>query len=209
MLGIIFDLDGTLWDSTISITKAWNKVFELENLEFHINNDMIKSLLGKTNSEISNIVFKNFNKSKQKYLMKKCAEQEIITLNQFGGKLYPNLEDTLKILIKKYQLFIVSNCQSGYIEAFLDYHNLRFYFSDIECEGNTSFSKKKNIEDIIKRNKIKKAIYIGDTVGDLIASQDANIPFIYAKYGFGKIENIKYKISDIKDLPCLLKEMNF
>ena len=50
-------------------------------------------------------------------------ENEYLSIH--GGTLYPGLEDTLKELKKNYRLFIVSNCQSGYIEAFLHAHIIR------------------------------------------------------------------------------------
>jgi phosphoglycolate phosphatase len=43
----------------------------------------------------------------------------------------------------------VSNCQAGYIEAFLEYYKLKEYFTDFECSGNTMQSKADNIKSII------------------------------------------------------------
>ncbi len=102
---------------------------------------------------------------------------------------YSELENTLKILVEKYQLFIVSNCQAGYVEIFLNYHRLSKYIKDFESAGNTNMPKSENILSIMKRNNINFAIYVGDTIGDYIASEKANIKFIYANYGFGKVSN--------------------
>lgn len=208
MNGIIFDLDGTLWDSTETIIKAWNNVFKKRALTLRITCKLLKTLLGNPNNEISEYLFKDLTNVDKAELMTECENEEIIMLNKSGGSLYTNLESVLKELCKTHKLYIVSNCQRGYIESFLNYHNFKKYFSDIECQGNTSLPKFENIKYIIKRNNIKLAVYVGDTIGDLKSSKLLNIPFIYAKYGFGKIEGCEHEISTIDELPKLLKEMN-
>ena len=111
---------------------------------------------------------------------------------------FEDLEETLKAL--PYPLFIVSNCQSGYIETFLECCGLGKYFKDFECSGNTGNPKGENILEIIRRNEIKNAVYVGDTQGDCNASQVAGIPFIFAEYGFGNADRFDRKIKNIKEL---------
>ena len=54
------------------------------------------------------------------------------------------------------------------------------------------------------RNNIKNAVYVGDTISDKEASIIAGIPFVYASYGFGEVNEYDYKINDIKDLCDLM-----
>lgn len=53
---------------------------------------------------------------------------------------------------------------------------------------------------IIERNQLDKAIYVGDTQGDLDGAMHANIPFVYATYGFGNLIEQKYAISKFTDM---------
>ena len=122
-----------------------------------------------------------------------------------GGNIYANSINTIKELSKDYDLFIVSNCQSGYIEAFLKYYNLESYFKDYECSGNTNLSKHKNLKLLMKRNNITHSIYIGDTEKDYLAAKQSNNIFIWAKYGFGKCNTYDYCINDISELLKILK----
>ena len=90
-------------------------------------------------------------------------------------------------LKEKYPLYIVSNCQSGYIEAFLDHYGFRKYFEDIECYGNNLKQKGDNIRLLADRNGLTEAVYVGDIQGDYDASCHAGVGFIHAAYGFGTI----------------------
>ena len=57
------------------------------------------------------------------------------------------------------------------------------------------------------RNHIDKAVYVGDTMGDYEAACYAGVPFIYAKYGFGKDLKVQYYINDISELENILKKI--
>lgn len=57
--GLIFDVDGTLWDSTDLVAKAWNYVLETEtNLPADVTGDLLKTLFGKPMDEICLKIFK-------------------------------------------------------------------------------------------------------------------------------------------------------
>lgn len=187
---IIFDLDGTLWNSLDQVLLAWNTVIQnFDNFRDNLTLEELRGYMGKTASEIAMEAFDNLTIDKGLEVMDSCFKEELLILSKNGAILYPNLKKTLQVLKKDYNLYIVSNCDKGYIECFLDYYNLWDYFSDIECYGNTNQSKGENIKTIINRNNLDKAVYVGDTKGDMEAAKKASIPFIYASYGFGDIDN--------------------
>ena len=150
--------------------------------------------------EIGKRLFKNVKDKLRKELMDKCCDLECVYLAKDGGNLYPNVEKTLKTLSEKYKLFIVSNCQCGYIESFYEGHNLEKYFTDKLSAGETGLSKGENNKIIIERNNLKNPIYVGDTQGDKQSAIDADIPFVYAEYGFGSVNGYDYKIEKFEDL---------
>ena len=198
--GILFDLDGTLWDAALPITKAWNIVLRRRNFP-PLTLAQLSSYLGKTPEEIAALMLPSLPQSERMRVMDECFQEENDYLSQHGGRLYPHLEETLSLLSQRFGLYIVSNCSHGYIETFWNYHRLKPYFLDMEYAGRTGKSKGQNIRLLMNRNSVRRAVYVGDTLGDLQAAQEARIPFIHAAYGFGSVPPGSPSISSICSLP--------
>lgn len=204
MDSIIFDLDGTLWDSTEKVAEAWNDMIREHGIYTpNITATLLQSLFGQPLPDIAAVTFADIDRSSQLELLDLCTKREYEFLLRDGSPTYPHLEETLKYLSAKYSLFIVSNCLTGYIEVFLKVTGLDKYFQDHMCQEDTGMSKATNILEIIKRNNLKSPIYVGDTDGDNKASKKAGIPFVFATYGFGKTTNVDYQINDLRDLTKL------
>ena len=205
---IIFDLDGTLWDSTGCVCAIWNRVLnKYEDISLMIAQETVSKMMGKTMDEIGKTLFPNLTEERRQQIIVDFGNEEVNYLSQKGAILYEGLEETLQILSLDYNLYIVSNCQDGYVDAFLHAHQLESYFKDYEMSGRTGLDKGHNIKLIMKRNTIDQAFYVGDTEGDEDASRFAGIPFIYASYGFGQAKNPDMIIHSIKELPKVLLEM--
>lgn len=206
--GLIFDMDGTLWDSSGNVAASWNeKLRELGYERPEITEQDIMNVMGLTMDRIADIIFGDFPKDKRMMLLDKCCVYENDYLRKHGGVLYPDLEKTLIKLKEKYDLYIVSNCQQGYIEAFLEHYGFGEYFDDIECYGNNLLEKGDNIALLAKRNNLDRAYYIGDIQGDYDAAAKAGYEFIHAAYGFGTIKETVPELSEFSRLPELLDKL--
>lgn len=208
--GLIFDMDGTLWDSAEGVAASWNEQVKLMGYSRKdITTDEIMSVMGKTMDEFADIIFYDIESREERMnLLKACGEHENDYLRRHGGILYPELEETLIKLKEKYHLYIVSNCQSGYIEAFLEHYGFGKYFEDIECFGNNNKSKGENIALLANRNNLEKAWYVGDIQGDYDATMEAGLDFIHAAYGFGSVNADVPKISSFSELPELVESLS-
>lgn len=207
MDSIIFDVDGTLWDTTHVVADAWNEVVRSEtSLDLSITPQKLKTLFGKTMPDIAAILFPEEPKENQLRLIDLCCQREEEALRKKSGALYPQLESVLTQLAARLPLFLVSNCQAGYIETFLDCTGFAPYITDHLCPGDTKEGKAENIREIIRRHHLKSPVYVGDTDGDYQAVKSAgdSIPFIFASYGFGFVENPDYVITCPADLLSLL-----
>ena len=74
-----------------------------------------------------------------------------------------------------------------------------------QCYGTKGQSKAENIKDIVKDHQLKAPVYIGDTMGDYLLAAKAGVPFIFADYGFGKVDKGQMAtISGLSELIALM-----
>lgn len=204
---IFFDLDGTLWDALIQIMEAWNKAMKENKLNYTFSFETIKSFMGLTPLETAPLAFKDVSLKKGLEYFALCLKEEILYLQNNPGKLYPHEEEILKVLSNKYPLFIISNSDKGYIEGYLKAYNFNKYFKGHVCAGDTNLEKWENINLVKDKYNYKEVIYVGDTKKDFLESQKANVNFIHASYGFGKIDESVLKINSLQELPDLVKKV--
>lgn len=185
---LIFDLDGTLWDCTPTIAEAWNAAIDqFDFVDQKVTADDVRGVAGMPHDAIYKKLHPNLSEEQRQKLQAVSDRLQMENLKAKGGVLYADLEETLEKLQAKYKLFIVSNCQSGYINDFLEFHQLHRYFLDHACYGDHHWPKGDNIKAVMQRNNLQAAVYVGDTAGDYEASQVAGVPFVYARYGFGTV----------------------
>ncbi|MGN0293030.1 MAG: HAD family hydrolase [Lachnospiraceae bacterium] len=198
---IIFDLDGTLWDSTSVVAEAWSLVLSRHpEVTFEATPDNLKKLFGRPLPVIADIMMPDLKPEKRYEIIDACCEEEHKALKITPGTLYPRLEETLACLCRRYPLFIVSNCEAGYIETFLEVTGLGGYFRDFECPGSSGLIKGPNNKLIMERNQLISPVYVGDTQGDKDSAVYAGIAFCHASYGFGTVDSCDYKIDTFSDL---------
>lgn len=202
--GIIFDVDGTLWDSTEIVARAWTEYLNKEGgIPMEITVARLHQLFGQLLPDIAKQVFPNESPKRQQELIDGCCEAEHQALLRKCAPLYEDLEKMLQILSQKYPLFIVSNCQAGYIEVFLKTTGLGNYFTDHLCPGDTGNAKAANISQIAADHHLQHPVYVGDTMGDFRACREAQVPFVFASYGFGEVPEPDYSIEKPMDLTVL------
>lgn len=185
---VLFDLDGTLWDSTASVILAWNEVLEGFEDTHAISQEEMKSVMGFSMDQICDTLFPYLEKGRRKMIMKRCEDHENEYVREHGGILFDNVKEVLQALHENYFVGIVSNCQSGYIEAFLEHYDLKQFVDATRAFGDFHKEKAENIKDVITENGIEKAIYVGDIYNDYLSAQGANVPFVLARYGFAPFE---------------------
>lgn len=202
---ILFDLDGTLWDSTEPIAVSWKEALKYEpDIDHAPTVAELRGVMGMTSEKLMATLFPQLSPQRGAQLFERCCEVEIDYLKKHGGKLYDGLRETLSLLSRKLPLFIVSNCNDGYIESFLEAHDMYPFFKDWECIGRTGKQKWENIRLVMERNGLHSPVYVGDTAMDRDSAEKAGVPFLFAAYGFGTVENAP-SIHRIPELSGLLE----
>ena len=209
MKSLIFDIDGTLWDSRAIVAKGYNDyLLQIGRPDLQVDAEYLKTLFGKTMTEIADIMLDSIPVPERYDVMQGCMDREDEFLHEDPCDIaFPGVRETLEQLKGEYRLFIVSNAQCGYPELMMDKLGIRQHFEGWMCFGDTGLPKGDTIRILMDRHGITDAVYIGDTQGDLEASRKAGIPFIFCTYGFGTPEAWDAALEDFCRLPALLRDM--
>lgn len=202
---ILFDLDGTLWDSGETVLPAWNAVLAEAGARPPLTMDELNSFMGLGPQDLADRMLPTLPTPEERLaLFTKCFDAEVVAIRQNGAMLYEGLLEMLTALKEKgLFLAVVSNCKDGYIQAFLDYYQLHEIFPDFESAGATGLTKGENIALVLSRNGFTpdEALYVGDTVWDMEASMKAGVDFLHAAYGFGSVPVGTPKVASPKEIP--------
>lgn len=207
MKAIIFDLDGTLWDTSDTVVRIWNEVLSEKCPSLKMTKEIMSSLMGKNKAQFMDDFFVGVEKDEAERLISEIFAHEQEYLIEHGANMYDRVIDTLNELKEDYALAIVSNCQSGYLNAFLTHYKLNELMTDYECAGSSPLSKGENIELVVKRNGFEKAIYVGDTKSDENAAKEAGLPFVYASYGFGDADEYVDVINSFREIKRVAEKL--
>jgi len=198
---IIFDLDGTLWDASEACAKGWNKALrDLKIDGYAVTPDDIRSVSGLPFHECVSTLFSGSEDLDFHQLARIIDSEEKQHVTNLGGNLYKGVTDGITQLSNETPLFLISNCQSWYLESFWNNYKLRPYFLDYDCHGSSGVSKANMIKKMCLKNSLNNPIYIGDTKGDQNSSKEAGIAFGLVEYGFGKADKPEHSFSNFAEL---------
>lgn len=185
---IIFDLDGTLWNSTPEVYLSWIETIKKHTELALPSYEEVLAVMGLSDIKLIQKLFPQLNDKEALALFNECAIHENEYLEKNGATAYDGTNELLSTLSKTYKLCIVSNCGKGYIEAYMKSMKTEKYITDFECFGNTREPKSENIKSVVKRNGFTNAVYVGDTIWDMQSTVSAGLDFVHASYGFGEFD---------------------
>lgn len=199
---LIFDIDGTLWDSRALVAEGYNIQLNKEGLShLCVTAEDFIPLFGKVMTEIADVIFAEIPEESRYALMDRCMDTENRYLQENPCHIgYPGVQQTIAELSKNHRLFIVSNSQCGYPELCIEKLGLAPYIEGHMCFGDTGTSKGKTIRTLMEKHNIGSCAYVGDTQGDYEATVEAEIPFIWCTYGFGTPDAYAEKVDRFEDL---------
>lgn len=205
MDSVFFDLDGTLWDATRPAYEALRRVEEKYGAR-PTDFETFCSLMGKPMDEIASQTLGGLPQRVKRDLFEEFYTLELDLIRRGGSRLYPHSLESLRRLKAHFPLYIISNCQKGYIETFLETHHMGELFEDYLSWGERPRLKGENILYMMQKHGLQRPVYVGDTRGDEEAARFAGIPYYHVAFGFGTSENPHKIIHSYKQLEHELLE---
>ena len=194
----LFDLDGVLIDSLPNMKVAWKSSCKKYNVKVDFAKFYRNLGMGFYESLDKLKIYENQNFFINNY--KKVSSKNIHKI-----EIFKYAKTTLKKLGLKHKLGIVTSKDLTRTKKILKIFNLKFDI--ISCPKKNLKPKPFPDQILFCTNKLKfspqNTFFIGDTSYDFNAAKAANVNFIFAKYGYGKI-NKKYK-NKIKNLKEIIK----
>ena len=205
--GIVLDIDGTLWDSCEAVRLSWQESLRRRYGCFGSPDlSQVRSIMGLGPDEIARKLFSRFG-DRAREVFDALSVDECAYLSEHGAELYPGVIETLRALASERRLFIVSNCQEGYIEAFLHACGVEELFEDCLCAGVTGLDKGGNLRRLMREHGLTRAAFVGDTAGDESAARSCGCAFVHAAYGFGAAESPDATLASFAELPAVLEKL--
>ena len=188
---ILFDLDGTLIESTDAIVSTFHHSFKMHNVPL-VEDEKIKQLIGYP----LEIMYAELGIAKNDILdFVDTYKEEYRKISTQKTELLPNALEAIELASTFAELGIVTTKTGKYSKVLMEHFNLMKYFKVLV--GREDVDKPKpDAEPIIKalesfNFKGKDVYMIGDTKLDLLCAKNAKVNSIAVLCGYGKKEELQ------------------
>lgn len=203
MKTVIFDIDGTIFDTKKGIVACLNDVLGCYSIKA-LENDEQDKYIGPSVKD-SFMKFHGFDEKKADEATRMYREKYVSSYIEQSAPYEGLLEVLRYIRFKKYKLCIATMKTRKQVDTLLDLFVLKDDFDCIETSRDEGgYTKFDMLNSIKNKYGDGEYIFVGDTYGDYKAALKADMRFIYAKYGYGEIEGCSEEIVTLKDLMKLI-----
>ena len=203
---LIFDLDGTLWETVNTTFEAANSIVSKYKELKPITRQTVINGMGLSSKENAKNYMPYLKEKEGIKYLKEISELNFKMIRQKGANVYEGVINTIKLLSKTEKLGIITNSHNEYVEEFLNITKLKPYFIDYMGAASYNLTKGEAIKQMVEKHKDKDNFYIGDIKKDMLSSQYAGVKFIHAKYGFEPSLDFPYYINNISELTKIIKK---
>jgi len=188
---IFFDLDGTLTDPKLGITRSIQ--YALEKLDHDVPaNDQLAWCIGPP-------LLNSFEKMLGDHQLAIAAldlyREKFAETGLYENHVYPGIANTLAILVDSgHQLFIATSKPTIYAERIVEHFAINEYFGRVFGSGlDGSYSDKAELLDYaLKETRVvpNEAIMVGDRSHDMIGARRNEMMAVGVLYGYGSKDEL-------------------
>ena len=207
---VLFDLDGTLLNTKNLIDRSFIHTFYHFRPEMNLTDEDLDSFFGPSLRQTFSRFSDDPNEIEE---MIKFYREFNMANHDDMVTAFPNAKSLIRTLYKKgYKLGVVSSKRTDLVEHGLELFGLKDKMQIILGEEAASNPKPdpEGINKALKLLNSKKALYVGDGVGDIMAGKNAGIDTVGVLYSNRKEQIIAseptYTIKDLNDILIILTE---
>ncbi|CAM4185659.1 phosphoglycolate phosphatase-like HAD superfamily hydrolase [Paenibacillus endophyticus] len=212
---LIFDMDGTLFETDTLLVPVHHRVFETlreERLYEHETPpvERLLSCLGMLLEDIWRQVMPDSTEAARKRADVLLLQYELEGLASGEGELYPHVEATLRELKQRgMKLFVASNGLEDYVKGVARYKGIAELFDGLYSAGEYATASKVDlVARLLQDHGIQSAWMVGDRSSDVEAGKGNGLEAIgcaYATYGrAAELDGADALIGDFRELIKLL-----
>ncbi len=209
---IIFDMDGTLFQTETLLLPAYHKMFDILREEgLHTGEtpkeEVMLGCLGMLLEDIWKIVLPEGTPEAHRRADELLLQLELEGLKNADAVLYPGVEETLQELKRRgVRLFIASNGLEHYVKGIAEARNIMPLFEELYSAGQHATASKVDLVALLLENHgIKRAWMVGDRSSDVEAGKKNGQTVIGCQYaGFGDDQELNGSDAIITSFPQLL-----
>ena len=203
---LIFDLDGTLYDTRTSFVPTMRAVYAAHGLPCP-SDDVILSLVGDPFPVYLDWLIERGFSTGREALAQQISEIELASIRERGA-LFPGVRDTLGELSEDgYVICLRANGDRRYADAVLSACRVLHLFAELETNDEEGRTKVDLVRDLVRRVPHERAFMIGDRYHDVEAGRANGCTVIGAAYGYagpGELAEADWIIERLPDLPRTL-----
>lgn len=214
---VIFDMDGTLFETDTLLVPVHHRVFETlreEGLYEHETPPVERLLgcLGMVLEDIWRQVMPGSTEAARKRADELLLQYELEGLARGEGELYPNVEQTLHGLKERgVKLFVASNGLEDYVKGVARFRGIDGLFDGLYSAGEYATSSKVDlVARLLEDHGVQSAWMVGDRSSDVEAGKCNGLQTIgcaYATYGRAdELDGADVLITDFRELTRLLEQ---
>ncbi|MWV44036.1 HAD hydrolase-like protein [Paenibacillus sp. HJL G12] len=210
---MIFDMDGTLFQTESVLLPAYHKLFDTLRSEGLYTSptppeERMLGSLGMLLEDIWKVVMPDGSQEAHNRANELLLQLELEGLAGGGTLLYPEVKTTLESLHQQgVKLFVASNGLEHYIDGIVETHELVELFDGLYSAGKQgTLSKVDLVKMLLEQEKLQSAWMVGDRSSDVEAGKKNGLGVIGCAYaGFGNHDELKGSDVLISSFPELLE----
>ncbi|MBR3511607.1 MAG: HAD hydrolase-like protein [Clostridia bacterium] len=197
---VIFDLDGSLWDTSQAILTVTNLILKNYGKE-EITIDAVNQSFGLPIEQKLELLLPEFKRSDaiKIYGQIMATVQKLLDTGK-GVKVFNGVKPILKDLSSRYKLGIISQNSEKYVKSFINLTKTLDYFEDYIGIADYNLDKTQAIMRLRQNNNVAHVIYVGAKELDRDAARDALVPFLHARYRYSNQIESSYFANSINEI---------